>query len=158
MLVLHDDARHELRLVRVKEAIGEDAVIAPADRDAAIGVLAHERDGPAEPAIVHGILEHVEPALVVDGELGADPTRFLEGEDPGELLRRVQRAVGIVRRAGWLGEARVVIGHEGGQERLAAAMLESPRSRSSFTRRSCRVPFARSTRLWRRPSTAVLRT
>src|SRR5439155_4012610 len=25
-------------------------------------------------------------------------------------------------------------------------MLESPRSRSSFTRRSCRVPFARSTR------------
>jgi len=139
MLVLHDDARHELRLVRVKEAIGEDAVIAPADRDAAIGVLAHERDGPAEPAIVHGILEHVEPALVVDGELGADPTRFLEGEDPGELLRRVQRAVGIVRRAGWLGEARVVIGHEGGQERLAAAMLESPRSRSSFTRRSWRV-------------------
>src|SRR5213594_437505 len=47
-----------------------------------------------------------------------DPTRFLEREDPGELLRRVQRAVGIVRRAGWLREARVVIGREGGQERL----------------------------------------
>jgi len=62
------------------------------------------------------VLGHVEIALVVHGELAADPTRLLQGEELAEIVLRPERAMRVVGDGGGFGEALVVVGHELGEE------------------------------------------
>src|SRR6266700_396833 len=71
MLVLDDDAGHEPRVIAGMQAIREHAAVA-ANGDRAVGGLAHERGRAAQAAVLDAVLEDVETALVIHGELRRD--------------------------------------------------------------------------------------
>src|SRR5947208_3306771 len=108
MLVLDDDAGHEPRVIAGMQAIREHAAVA-ANGDRAVGGLAHERGRAAQAAVLDTVLEDVEPALVVHGELRRDAAKLLEREDLCEVLTREQGPMRIVGDPRRRGEAAIVV-------------------------------------------------
>lgn len=80
-----DLTRRQARLVFGVELRGEDTAVG-ANREGAVFGVAQERRRPAESAILHGVREHVEVALVVHRELPRDPPCLLEREDLSQVL------------------------------------------------------------------------
>src|SRR5207245_4296303 len=97
--------------------IREHAAVA-ANGDRAVGGLAHERGRAAQAAVLKAVLEDVETALVVHGELRRDAAELLEREDLGEALTREQGAMRIVGDPRRRGEAAIVVRHEDREEGL----------------------------------------
>src|SRR5436309_4644307 len=117
MLVPDDDAGHEPRVIAGMQAIREHAAVA-ANGDRAVGGLAHERGRAAQAAVLDAVLEDVEPALVVHGELRRDAAELLEREDLCEVLTREQGPMRIVGDPRRRGEAAIVVRHEDREEWL----------------------------------------
>ncbi len=145
MLVRDDDTGHEHGLVPSLPPVGEHATVA-ADRDGAVGGFADKGDGPAEAAVLDGVLEEVEPALVVHGERGRDAAGVLEGEDLGRSSSGSKARCASCATRGGMAKRRLWSAMKIGRNGSASAGLEIPRRRSSLTSRSCSVPLARSTR------------
>src|SRR5579859_971135 len=129
----------------VECAVGHAAALV-ADFQPAIGEV-HDLDPPADRSLGElGRFDQEEDVVVLECQGLRQRPLGAPGEGLVQPIYRLHGPMQVLVVERRLGEAGVVVGHEARQEGVAVFHLLTPARRSSFTRRSCKVLFARSTR------------